>query len=212
MEKEDIVLIGGGDHCASCIDVIEEEDKYNIVGIVDLPEKHDSEILGYKVIANDDDIPDLARKYSNFLITVGHVSNPGLRVRLFNLLQDLQVNIPVIVSPYAHVSKHASIGAGTIIMHHSVVDINAQIGVNCIINHHNTIGHSARIGDHSHISANCVIGKSTIGSKCFVGVNCFVNNLVSICENCIIGSASNVIHSIEEQGIYFGNPARKLVK
>ena len=36
--KEEIILIGGGGHCKSCIDVIEQEGKYQIAGIVDLPE------------------------------------------------------------------------------------------------------------------------------------------------------------------------------
>ena len=35
-----IVLIGGGGHCRSCIDVVEEEDKHRIVGIVDLETKN----------------------------------------------------------------------------------------------------------------------------------------------------------------------------
>ena len=33
--KKNIILIGGGGHCKSCIDVIEAEDKFEIAGIVD---------------------------------------------------------------------------------------------------------------------------------------------------------------------------------
>ena len=32
---KNIVLIGGGGHCKSCIDVIEMEKKYKILGLVD---------------------------------------------------------------------------------------------------------------------------------------------------------------------------------
>ena len=53
------ILIGGGGHCKSCIDVIEQEGKYRIAGIVDLPEKLHQKILGYKIIAIDDDLPRL---------------------------------------------------------------------------------------------------------------------------------------------------------
>ena len=45
IEKENIVLIGGGDHCGNCIDIIEQENKYNNVGIVDVPEKLHQKIL-----------------------------------------------------------------------------------------------------------------------------------------------------------------------
>ncbi len=36
--KEKIVLIGGGGHCRSAIDVIELTNKYEIIGIVDIKE------------------------------------------------------------------------------------------------------------------------------------------------------------------------------
>lgn len=38
MMKPKLILIGGGGHCHSAIDVIEEEGRYQIAGIVDLPE------------------------------------------------------------------------------------------------------------------------------------------------------------------------------
>jgi len=33
-----IILIGGGGHCLSCIDVIEQTGLYQIIGILDLPD------------------------------------------------------------------------------------------------------------------------------------------------------------------------------
>jgi len=48
--KEKIILIGGGGHCKSCIDVVEQQGKYQIAGIVDLPEKLHQKLLGYEVI------------------------------------------------------------------------------------------------------------------------------------------------------------------
>ena len=35
---QDIVLVGGGGHCKSVIDVIESEVKFNIIGIIDTVE------------------------------------------------------------------------------------------------------------------------------------------------------------------------------
>ena len=53
---KNLYLIGGGGHCHSCIDVIEQENKYQIKGIFDLPDKIDKEVLGYKVIGTDREI------------------------------------------------------------------------------------------------------------------------------------------------------------
>ena len=49
--KEKIVLIGGGGHCHSVIDVIEQTNKYEIIGIVDTKENIGKKVLDYEIIA-----------------------------------------------------------------------------------------------------------------------------------------------------------------
>ena len=61
MIKKQIILIGAGGHCKSCIDVLESENKFEIIGILDLPNRFGQDILGYKIIGNDNDIPQLAK-------------------------------------------------------------------------------------------------------------------------------------------------------
>lgn len=89
--KPHIVLIGGGGHCKSCIDVIEQQGVHQIAGIVDLPEKLHQKILDYEIIATDDDLPDLVKEYENFLITLGHIKSPTRRMELFNDLKQMSV-------------------------------------------------------------------------------------------------------------------------
>ena len=129
-----IILIGGGGHCKSVIDVIEQEKKYKIHGIVDKPKFLGSKVLGYKVIGSDLDLEYLAQEYKNAVITVGQIKSPLVRIKLFNLARKAGFKFPSIISPRAYVSKHSSIGIGTIIMHDVVVNSNVSIGNNCIIN------------------------------------------------------------------------------
>jgi hypothetical protein len=56
--KEQIILIGGGGHFKSCIDVIEQEGIFDIAGIVDISEKRGLIVLGYPVIGTDADLPE----------------------------------------------------------------------------------------------------------------------------------------------------------
>ena len=81
-----IILIGGGGHCKSVIDVIEQEARFEIAGIVDKPELLGSKILGYPVIANDIDLEVLAKKYKNALITVGQIKSSLARIKLYDLV------------------------------------------------------------------------------------------------------------------------------
>ena len=85
---QNLILIGGGGHCKSCIDVIEQEGVYQIAGIVDVREKLHQKILGYEVIATNDDLLRLAEEYENFLITPGQIKIPEKRIRIFQALKE----------------------------------------------------------------------------------------------------------------------------
>ena len=45
MKSKPLVLIGGGGHCKSCIDVIEASDQFVIKGILDIEPKLGEKIL-----------------------------------------------------------------------------------------------------------------------------------------------------------------------
>jgi sugar O-acyltransferase (sialic acid O-acetyltransferase NeuD family) len=208
--KEKIFLIGGGGHSKACIDVIEEEGKFQIAGIIDRPERLGESIFGYKIIGIDDDIENLLSIIKHVLITVGHIKSSDLRKKLFNQIKKSGAKFPVIISPKAYVSKHAAVGEGTIIMHGAVVNAGALIGKNSIINNLSLIEHDVEIGDHVHISTGARInGNCTVGNNCFVGSGSILNQGVKIVDNVIIGSGSLVRKSINAPGLYAGNPLKK---
>ena len=188
-----IILLGGGGHCKSVIDVIEQEKKYKIHGIVDKPKFLGSKILGYNVIGSDLDLEYLAKKYKNAVITVGQIKSPLVRIKLFNLARKAGFKFPSIISPRAYVSKHSSIGIGTIIMHNVVVNSNVSIGNNCIINTKSLIEHDCEISDHCHISTCATInGSVKIRSKCFIGSNATIRDGITIKENNFVKAHSLV--------------------
>lgn len=210
-EKESIILIGGGGHCKACIDVIETENKFKITGILDLPEKLGQEILGHKIIGNDDDIPDFAKQGYNFLITVGHLGNPNLRIRLLNTVKENGGLLPIITSPLAHVSNHSIIEMASIIMHQAIINADVQIGENCIINNKALIEHDVVIEDNTHISTGAIInGNSLIGKNCLLGSGVVIKQSITICNNTIVGAGAVVIKDITENGVYAGSPAKKI--
>jgi len=213
MEKPEIILVGGGGHCKSCIDVIEAEDRFTIKGIIDLPKMHGNMILGYPVIGNDDDLSGFAKAGCNFLITLGHMGNADLRKKLFKTIKSNGGQLPIIMAPSSVVSKYAEIGAGSIIMHQSIVNAEAKIGMNCIINNKALVEHDVTIGDDCHVSTDVNInGDCIISDGVFIGSAATLKNGIHIAENTIIGLGAVVIKSIKERGVYAGNPAIKLQK
>lgn len=154
MEK--IILIGGGGHCKSCIDIIEQTKKYEIIGILD-PHKSGS-LLGYPIINQDDTyIEELVKKDYYFLIAIGQIKTAGKRTEIYELLKNYKAKIATIISPLAYVSKHAIIKEGTIIMHHALINAGATVEENCIINSKALIEHDATVHKHTHISTGAII-------------------------------------------------------
>ena len=165
-----ILLIGGGGHCKAAIDVIEQSKTFQIYGIIDIKKKLGQEILGYKIIGTDDDLPEFRNITPNALITVGHIYENTKRVDLYKKLTQLNYKLPSIVSPLAYVSKHAEISEGVIVMHYAMVNAGAKIGINCILNARSLVEHDASIGNHTHISTGSIVnGGTTIGDHSFIG-------------------------------------------
>lgn len=195
--KEDIVLIGGGGHCRSCIDVIEQQGVYSILGIVDLPENIGNNILGYEVIASDDDLPGMVKQYRNFLVTIGQVKSSSTRERIFTTVRAGGGEVPLIISPLAYVSPHARVGEGTIIMHQAIINASACIGRNCIVNTKALVEHDAVVGDHCHISTGSIVnGGVVINSGTFFGSGAVSKENVTIGAAAVIGCNATVKRDI----------------
>ena len=206
-----IILIGGGGHCVSCIDVVESTNEYKILGILDLPDKFGERICNYKVIGNDDDIHKFVLTCPNFLISVGQINTSLLREELFNKVKYAGGSLPVIISPNAYVSKYAKLEEGSVVMHHALVNANVKVGACCIINTKSLVEHESQIGNFSHISTSAVInGQVKVGEKCFIGSNSVVGNNIEIVDKTVIAAGSQVLKNIKIQGVYIGNPLRKI--
>ena len=195
--KEKIILIGGGGHCNACIDVIELSGHFHIKGIVDVPDKLHQKLLGYEIIATDDNLPQLVNENENFLVTLGQIKSPEKRIKIFQILKDLKAKLPIIISPLSYVSRHAQIDEGTIVMHHALVNAGAHIGKNCIINSKALIEHDAVIANHCHIATGAIInGGVTVGSGTFFGSKSVSKEYVEIGKNVVIGCGEKIIKNI----------------
>ena len=199
---DEIILVGAGGHARACIDVIESTGRYKIAGLVEKDTLNNQINLGYAVIGDDSELQGLRQKYGHALITVGQTKAPDTRVRLFQLLNQLDYALPMIASLKAHVSQHAQIGDGTIVMHGAIVNANARIGKNCIINNQSLIEHDAIIGDHCHIATGAIVnGEVTVGNESFIGSGTVTKQCISIGSHCIIGAGVTLKSDLESNQV-----------
>jgi sugar O-acyltransferase (sialic acid O-acetyltransferase NeuD family) len=190
---KEILLIGGGGHCKSVIDVIESEGRFMIAGIIDKPELLGLEVSGYKVLGTDKDLEVLSKQYQLALVTVGQIKTPKVRISLFKQLKTYGFTLPVIISPRAYVAKTVSVDEGTVVMHDVLLNAHAKIGQNCIINSKALIEHDSIVSNHCHISTSAVLnGNVTVGEGSFVGSCAVTREGVTISENSFIRAGSLV--------------------
>lgn len=195
--KKELILIGGGGHCTACIDVIEQEGRFAIAGIVDVAEKVGQVMLGYPIINTDNNFTELIRNFEYFLITIGQIRFNKRRVEIFEELKDLGAKLPRVISPNAYVSPHAKIGEGTIVMHGAVVNACASVGSNCIINSQALVEHDATVGSHCHISTGAIVnGGTVVKAHTFIGSQTMLREGIEIGEYSIIGAGMSVFKSL----------------
>ena len=194
MSQESILIVGAGGHARACIDVIEQEGRFAVLGLIGLPEEMNSQTLGFPVLGTDEDLPKLISKCTYALISVGQIKTPEPRIRLFNQLKQNGFELPVVVSPLAYVSPYAKLNAGSIVMHGAIVNAGAVVGKNCIINSQSLVEHDVIIEDHCHIATAATINSGVhIGAGTFIGSNSSVRQELNIGERCLIGMGQQIL-------------------
>lgn len=198
MNKPSLLLIGAGGHARACIDVIEQEGKFAVAGLVGVVDEVGTRVLGYPVLGSDAELAKLLGEHRQVLVTVGQIKTADLRIRLFELVEGSGCASPIVVSPRAYVSSHAVIGAGSIVMHGAVVNAGAVVGRNCIINSQSLVEHDVVVADHCHVATAAVINSGArIGAGTFVGSNSCVRQSLTIGERCVIGMGTRVLTDCE---------------
>jgi sugar O-acyltransferase (sialic acid O-acetyltransferase NeuD family) len=205
VKKPGLILLGAGGHAHACVDIIEQHGRYEIAGLVGMLEEVNSISLGYSVIASDRDLPELAKSCRYALVTVGQIGSAENRMRLYRLAVELGFELPAIVSPLAYVSRHAVIGAGTIVMHGAIVNAGARLGDNCIVNTRALIEHDAAIEDHCHISTGAILnGNVRLGAGSFVGSGSTIRERVALGKACVVGMGVAVRHDQPDGARFVG--------
>lgn len=199
--KEKIALIGAGGHCKIVIDLIEELNQYEIIGIYD-----DNKIDFFENIKILGNISSLDTTIDNFFICIG---NENVRKNIYTKFNYL--NYPVLIHPSAIISKKAKICDGTLICAGAVIQTGVIINKQCIINTSSTIDHESYIDEFSSVSPNAVIcGRVKIGKRTFIGANATIIQCKEIGDDCVIGAGSVIIKNIGNNIKIVGNPGKIL--
>lgn len=204
---KDILLIGGGGHCRSVIDVLEATAAWRVAGIVERRDSPVRNVMGYEVIGCDEDLAALRAHCEFALVTCGQIKSPEPRMRLFHALKATGFTLPVLVSPRAHVSRSATLGEGTVVMHTAHIGPAARVGANTIVNTRALIEHDATIGSHCHVATAAVVnGGATVGDRSLIGSGAVCREGIAVGADCIVAMGARVVKPLPDRTLFIGGP------
>lgn len=207
--KHKLILVGGGGHCQSVIDVVEAIPRYEIVGVLDRAHKVGQYVSDYEIIGTEEQMASLVHPEVHFLVTVGQIASSRIRYQLFQKVKQVGGRLATVVSPRAYVSSRATVGEGSVVMHDALINTHAQIGSNTIVNTRALVEHGVQVGNCCHIATGAIVnGDCQIRDHVFFGSQATVVQGVSIGEGIVVGAGATVVRSLTEPGTYAGHPAR----
>lgn len=208
--REKIIIIGAGGHARSVIDIVKENDEFELEGCIDNMYPNLKSINGMPeipVIGNDNNIEEFFKRgIKHFFVAIGDNS---LRNKLFDKMINMGYEPVNIISNTARISKKSYIGNGVCIMHGAVINVNSKIEDNVIINTNSSIDHDCLIEKGVHIAPGASIsGYVNIGEGTLIGTGTSIIDKISIGKWSVIGGGSVVVNDIESNVVAYGVPAR----
>ena len=177
---------------------------------------NEKRFLTRETVAGLDVVPfeELSERYDKktfeILVCIGYADMNRLREKICSMCKDAGYNLGTWISSTATLYSH-NIGEGCIIMPNVYVGPNCNIGIGNIIAACTCISHDNNIGNYNFISSNVVFGgHSIVCNNSFIGLACVIRDGISVNDYSLIGSATNLLSSTDSEGVYVGNPARKL--
>lgn len=205
----EIVIIGAGGFAREMLFLLEDSvlparEKWDFKGFID--EKVGQDILGYKVIGND----EWLLQYDCEINAIIGIGDPHIKRRVVEKLKrNPNIKYPNIIAETAKVGKNITMGEGCIIGDMNILTVDVCLGDFVTLNLSNTIGHGAVIGSYSTINPGCNIsGDVTIGKAVSVGTGVKVIQGLNITDNVIIGAGTVVIRDVVVPCTLVGNPGK----
>lgn len=152
---------------------------------------------------------DLLAQVGEFAGVVVAIGNNKVRQAWLTTLSEAGAVLVTLVHPAAYVSRHASIGLGSVVFAGAVVNAGASVGAGAILSTGCSVDHDCRLGDAVHISPGArLAGGVVVGERVWVGIGACVKQLVSIGADAMVGAGAAVISDVAAGSTVFGVPAR----
>lgn len=210
--KERIIIIGGGGHAKAIISILRKINVFEIIGYTEIEDK--GAIFNIPYLGRDGVLAEFnSNGITKAALGVGQIKSSELRKKLVKFAKSLGYSFPSIISPSSIVNEEVQVGEGSIVMDGAIVNSGSIIGNYSIINTKASVDHDCRIGSFTHIAPGVTLsGDVSVGDEVLLGTASNVIQGIHIPDRSIIAAGSSVQKPIKEAGVYRGVPARIVKK
>ncbi len=168
---------------------------------------------GLPVIAFDQLPSHYAPAATALLVPLGYRQINGLRRARYEQAKARGYRAIRYVSSRALTWPDLQVGENTLIYEGTIVQPFSSIGANVIIRSGVHISHHCTIADHAFVAAGATLGGHVrVGAQAFIGLGAVLRDGIRIAERSFIGAGTVIIADTAPDGVYVGNPARRLDK
>lgn len=207
---DNIVIIGSSGHAKVIIDIVQQEGKYNVVGLLDQFRDVGEKTLGYPVLGKEEDLPKLIKAHAlkGAIIAIG---DNFVRSKVAVRIEEISPDLPFVsaVHPKASIAMEVSIGEGTVVMAGVSINPCSTVGRFCIVSTKSSLGHDSVMEDFSSLGSGATTGGNClIGQYSAISIGAVIIHGIHIGEHTVIGAGSLVMKPIESFFVVYGTPAK----
>lgn len=212
--KEDLVIYGAGGFAAGDLtwlieDIISDGGEFNLIGFLSDDE------TSFGAIKNTYEVLGDARwleSHSEVACVIG-IGVGSVRERIAERIKNDVKYFPTLIHPNVSLSRHSSIGEGSLILPGTLISGGCSIGNHVVVNLDCTIGHDVQIDHFATISPGVHLsGFTRVGKRTDIGTGSNVIQGIEIGADSIVGAGSTVIRNLPGQVTAVGAPAKIIKK
>ena len=210
MTKKNIVIIGASGHASVIIDIIEQNNQYNILGLIDSYKPKNSSLFEYKVLGSETDILKLIQTKQIFggIVAIGDNSTRKLMVEKIETIAP-GFSFVNAIHPSAIIGKGVTIGSGNVIVAGAIINSNSNICNHCIINTKASIGHDSTVASFSSVASGATLGGGVkIGESAIICLGSTVLGNLTIGKHALLGAGAVAVKNIPNNAVAIGVPAK----
>lgn len=202
-----LLIIGGGGHGHVVADLAEAAGGWDEIGFLDDGLAEGSRAT-WPVVGT---ISGLERMMGRFDACIAAIGDARLRLESLDHANAAGFRIPVLVHPRASVSRHAKLGAGSVVCAGGVVGVGAVVGRGCIVNTGATVDHDCRLEEGVHVCPGAhLAGAVSIGARSWFGIGAIAKQGVRIGADVTVGAGAVCIGPVADGATVVGVPARTM--